>query len=218
MKAKSLERFTRRVWLGLVVVSAYLVLLAGIGGVTQWRSHSRLKEEVSRRARAAAQDLFAQSPDLVRSSLKDWARGAAPRRPAIAKDLAQKHGIVAAELLSPEGWTIDARSGETRPEAAATAGLSASQVRHLAAGETLIDFGGVSGEPAYAVVAAWQPVLDDDARLLGALRVEVEAEPLALSLRQLKWTAAIEGGSILAFIALLVLFTSWALRPLTMLD
>lgn len=216
MKTKSLDRFTRRVWLALVVVTAYLLLLAGIGGVTLWRSHLRLEEETARRARAAAQDLFDQTPELVRSSLRDWARGAPPRRPPIAKELAHEHGIVAAELLSPEGWAIDARSGEVRAES--TGGLSPSQVRHLAAGETLIDVGGLDGEAAYAVVTAWHPVLDDDARLLGALRVEVEAEPLALSLRQLRWAAAIQGGSILAFVALLVLFTRWALRPLALLD
>jgi PAS domain S-box-containing protein len=50
------------------------------------------------------------------------------------------------------------------------------------------------------------------------LRVDVGAEALALSVRQAKWTAAIEGGSILAFCALLVLFTRWALRPLELLD
>ena len=62
MKQRSLERFTRRVWFGLLVVAAYLVLLAGITGVTQWRSHQRLREETGRRALGAARELAELSP------------------------------------------------------------------------------------------------------------------------------------------------------------
>ncbi len=216
MKARTPEGFRQRVLLGLAAIMTYLLLVPGVAIVMLARSHAFLKTETTQRARAATRAVLDATGPSLRSSLTDWARGAAPRRPAIPPDMAQRLGIVSAELLAPTGWSIGARAGAPAEEAVAA--FTEAQQRRLAAGETLLDTSGLSGPSAYAAITVEQPVFGDDGRFLGVLRVEVGAESLALSRRQLRGTAAILGGSVLAFAGLLALFTRWSLRPLALLD
>jgi PAS domain S-box-containing protein len=220
VRERSHDAFRGRVGLGVAVTGSYLVLLLGIAGLSQWTAHRRLATETSQRARLAARAVLDEHRDALRTSLRDWSKGGSPRRPSVSRELERLYGIASAELLSPAGWTISAgadRASQGADGSAATT-LTESRQRRLSAGETLIDESGLEDEPAYATVSAWQPVLGDDGRLLGVLRVEVQAEPLALSLQQSRMWMLIQGGSTLAFVALLALFARWALRPLALLE
>lgn len=197
----------------MAVVAAYLVLLLGLSGLTQWQGHQRLKSETLLRAKLAARSLLQESPEILEAALRDWQTGAAPRRPTVPRDLGRLYGIASTELLSPSGWSIDSEAGSL-----ASHRLDASGQRRLESGETLVDASMLGSDPAYAIVTALQPILGDDGRLLGVLRVEVNAEPLALSHRQLRTSLMIQGGSTLAFAALLFFFLRWALRPLALLQ
>jgi PAS domain S-box-containing protein len=213
MGGRSLQGFQRRVWLGVTLVGAYLVLLLGLHAVTLWQSHERLRAETAARARLSARAALDEDGDTLRRAFADWARGGSVRRPSISRRLQQEEGVIDMELLSPTGWAIGERTGGSEASV-----LDASQQRRVASGESLVDFAGLDAEPAYAVVSAFKPVLDADARLLGIVRVDVGAEALALSRRALYLGLGVEGGSLLVFFVLLGLLTRWTLRPLALLD
>ena len=215
MSSRSLESFTRRVRLSLLLVIAYLLLLQGLHSLGAWRAHERLRGEAEARARLAGMSIVRQQQDALRESLRNWQRGASPRRLPMPRSSVADQGIVSVELLTPAGWGMDARVGEAaRPHASR---VTEAQRRRLEAGEVLVDLSSTSGDPDYAVAVALQPVLDSDARLVGIVEVGVGASDVAVSRRELFWGMAIEGISLLAFCLLLAQFMRWTLRPLRLL-
>jgi len=213
MGERSLQGFQRRVWLGVTLVGTFLVLLFGLHAVMQWLEHERLRTETAARARLSARAALDEDGESLRRAFEDWARGGGVRRPTISRRLQQEEGVISMELLSPTGWPIgESGSG---PESSV---LDASQQRRIASGDTVVDYSGLDAEPAYAVVSAFKPVLDGNARLAGIARVDIGAEPLALSRRALRLGLSLEGASLLAFLLLLGFLTRWTLRPLELLD
>lgn len=213
---RTLEGFSRRVWLFVAVVLAYVLLLQGLHVVSQAQATTRLAAEVTARARLSALAVMDHGGEALRQSLREWSRSGVARRPSMPRAFFEQHGIMAIDILTPQGWGIHARIGADEDDAA-KARVDDRRRRRLEAGEVLVDLSGAEGDPVYAVATAWQPILDTDARLLGILEIEVTAEALALARRRLLAGIAIEGGSLLLFAGLLTFFMRWTLRPLQLL-
>ena len=214
---KTLEGFQRRVWLFVAVVLAYLVLLQGLTVVAGLHAREQLHAEISARARLATASVISVGGDSFTKVMRNWARGGPALRPTIERAFFEQHGIVSVDLLTPEGWGIDARVGS------ATGGADHPRMddvsaRRLAAGEILVDLSAAGGDPVYAVATARRAVLDEDAKVLGIVEVQVSAEALALAHRRFVASLAIQGGSLVIFAILLATFMRWTLRPLALLS
>jgi PAS domain S-box-containing protein len=221
MSARSLPRFMERVQLFLALVVLYLLVLQVPTLLGLMRGAARLEAALEAQLRTASESVVtALGRERLREAVAGWrTRGARVSLP-LQRSFVELHGLLGVELLTPEGWSMDAavRAPAARADDADWQ-LTALQRQRLAAGETLVDLeSGTAGPPVYAVARAHVPVMDDRAGLAAVLALDMSAEPLALARRETRWLVGIEAGALVAFLGLLVFFARWMLQPLRLLD